>query len=372
MQAHVPALDAFGSQGAQRGQVLRQPHRSHDLGQFCCTVHAHQLQRRLGCGVDLGGPSHRPHGHGHLQRAGQVALQVFAPGAQRGVTPAARGVSMGPGFNGAPIVARGDHHRVHPVHDALIMGRRPVRIHGRKGPGRNDPIAYRLGRIVIKRQLGQGDGAVHTHQPPVSQVREDAQVHAPLAQGLDLRGQLLNRGVNGIGPHGIAHIIDQVYHQKRPNGRIFDQAHFQVARPSAQLFQQGINFSRLSQQLLFAVQDRPARGRQVGHVQHLHLPDHLGRGGGSLEAPPSAGQPRHEGSPCHHRRLFHRHGHQHLTPVDDEVQPNAQGQGVHAHGVFDHVAGGLHIQTSRAKQPAQFSRFQAGGLGQRSLALGQG
>ena len=44
-------------------------------------------------------------------------------------------------------------------------------------------------------------------------------------------------------------------------------------------------------------------------------------------------------APGHHRWLFDRHRHQHLAPVDQEIQANPQRQGVQADDIFDHVVG---------------------------------
>ena len=114
--------------------------------------------------------------HRHFQRADQVALGVLAPGAQAGVAPAAGGVGMRAGFHRAPVVAGGDHHRVHAVHDALVVGGSAVGVGGGKGPGRDDAIAHLLGReYASKASSSRRNGAARARQAAVGQVGEDAQ-----------------------------------------------------------------------------------------------------------------------------------------------------------------------------------------------------
>ncbi len=160
--------------------------------------------------MDSGGASDDADCHGHLQCTDQVSLGVAAPGAQGGVATAAGGVGVRPGFDGAPVVARGDDHRVDAVHDAFIMRGGAVRVSGGKRPGGDDPVAHCLGAEVIECQLSQWDGAARPRQTAVSQVREDAQVHPPAGDGFNQRGEALDCRVDGVGTHGIAHVIDQV------------------------------------------------------------------------------------------------------------------------------------------------------------------
>ena len=163
-------------------------------------LHAHQLERGARRGVHARGPADDADRHRHFQRADQVALAVFAPGAQRGVAPAARGVGVRPGFDRAPVVAGGDHHRVHAVHDALVVRGGAVGIGGGEGPGLDDPIPHLLGGILVKGQLIQPDGAARARQAPVGQVGQDAQVHPPAGDLLDLRGQAFQAVLTALAP----------------------------------------------------------------------------------------------------------------------------------------------------------------------------
>jgi hypothetical protein len=130
-----------------------------------------------------------------------------------------------------------------------------------------------------------------------------------------------------------------VQHEERPDGGFLDQAHLQIARAAAQLEQQRIDLVRFRQQALALGFQGGFSLLQVGDIQHLHLPDHLGSSCGSSESAAGARQARHEGSGRHHRGFFDHHRHGHFPPIDEEMLRHAQWQGVRAHHVLDHVIG---------------------------------
>ncbi len=276
---------------------------------------------------------------------------------------------MRAGFYGAPVVAGGDHHGVHAVHDALVVGSGAIGVGGGEGPGGDNAVAHLFGGIIAEGELIQVDGAARARQAPVGQVGEDAQVHAPAADAFHQGGQALHGCVDRVGAHGVAHVVDQVQHQERPDGGVLDQAHLQVARTAAQALEHRVDAGGLGQQTLFLFQEGQARGRRVGQVEHLHLPDHLGGRGLGREAARRAGQLRHKRRPGHHGRLFDGHGHQHLAPVHQEVLGDAQGQGVHADRVLDHVVGLLGAQPGASAQGRQVLRGEILALGQPGQAF---
>ena len=62
MQAHMTFLDAFGSQGTQRCQVLSQTYCGNDFAQFCYRLYPHQLEVCFGCRMHFGSPTNNSQG----------------------------------------------------------------------------------------------------------------------------------------------------------------------------------------------------------------------------------------------------------------------------------------------------------------------
>lgn len=89
---------------------------------------AQHLHCHLGGGVNFGGAAHEAHGHRHLNGAHQIAVGVLLPGCEGGVLSAAGGVGVGTGLDSAGVVAGGNDHGDDAVHDALVVGGRPVGI----------------------------------------------------------------------------------------------------------------------------------------------------------------------------------------------------------------------------------------------------
>ena len=155
--------------------------------------------------MNPGGPAHNPDRHRHFQRTYQVAIIIIPPGRETGVTTAASRISVGTGSN---------HHGIHTIHNALVVGSSAVWVSGGKSPGCDNVIAHLFSPKIIKTQLREWNGAADARQTAVRQVREDAQQHPPACQRFDQRGQALHSGIDGIGAHSIAHIIDQMQDQK--------------------------------------------------------------------------------------------------------------------------------------------------------------
>ena len=123
---------------------------------------------------------------------------------------------MRPGFDGAPVVAGGDDHRVHAVHDALVVRGRPVGIRRGEGPGLDDAIPHLFAaeraessarrecqfrnRIVqvafASRRSARLERIFKWTRPPVICF------HA--------RRQAFAGGVDRVGAHRVAHIVDKM------------------------------------------------------------------------------------------------------------------------------------------------------------------
>ncbi len=119
-------------------------------------------------------------------------------------------------------------------------------------------------------------------------------MNATTGQGFEGGRQVLGGGVDGIGAHHIAYVIDDVHHQERANSRVSNHPHFQVARATAQVLQHQVNIIQPREQFSFVRQDEVARLQGISQVEQLHLPDHLGGCAAGLESAVSLCQFSHE------------------------------------------------------------------------------
>jgi len=122
---------------------------------------------------------------------------------------------VGAGFDGAPVVARGNHDRIHAVHDALVVRRSAIRIDRGKRPRLNDAVSHALTGEVTERELFDTNGAARASHTPIGEVRKNAQVHAPAGDLFDRRRQGFASRVNGVRAHCVARVVDQVNYQER-------------------------------------------------------------------------------------------------------------------------------------------------------------
>ena len=106
---------------------------------------------------------------------------------------------MGAGLNGPPVVAGGHDYGVNAVHDALVVRRGAVRIDGCERVGFDDALSHQFAGVRFRRQRGGRDDAACPRQPPIGQIREDAQVDPAARELLNQRRQRLACGVDHIG-----------------------------------------------------------------------------------------------------------------------------------------------------------------------------
>ena len=214
MQRHVALLDALGGQRPKRREVLSESDRRHDLSQLRGGFHAQQahIQRRRGIGFQ--GAADGAHLDRHLDAAAQVAILVGPPLGERRIALSAGRVGMRPGLDGAPVVARGDGDGVDAVHNPLVVGGRPVRVHRRKVGRDDDAVADLFARVVVSSQRRVGNRAPGPGERAIRQVGKNAQEDLPAGDGLDQRRDAFAHSVGEIGPHGIAGIHEQVDNQR--------------------------------------------------------------------------------------------------------------------------------------------------------------
>ena len=205
----------------------------------------------------------------------------------------ARGVGVGAGLDGAPVVAGGERHGVDAVHDALVVGGGAVRVDVGEVGGDDDAVAHALAGEALARERGGRQRDLGARQRAVGEVGEDAQEDLALGDGLDQRGHAFAHAVDQVGAHGVAGVDEQVHDEhlavhawssgscgpRRPRRR-------RRARPCAGgscWRGRGFPAARSSTALM-------ARGMS-GHLDHLDLADQDGRRRGGREAARSSGRP---------------------------------------------------------------------------------
>jgi hypothetical protein len=131
-------------------------------------------------------------------------------------------------------------------------------------------------------------------------------VHPSAGDLLDARGEPLGGSVGGVGAHRVAGVVDQMDDQHRADRCVFEQADFEVAGAASESLQHRVDLIRFGQDGLPLGLQRQAGSREVWHVEHLHLGDHLRGGCLRLEAR-LPGEPGHKGSAGDDRRFLDSH-----------------------------------------------------------------
>ena len=91
VQRHVTALDAFGRERAQRGEVRREPGGAGDRGEPIGVVDAGELEREPRGGMDVQRAADGADRERHHELAGEAARRPLAPHRERRVRAGARG-----------------------------------------------------------------------------------------------------------------------------------------------------------------------------------------------------------------------------------------------------------------------------------------
>ncbi len=172
----------------------------------------------------------------------------------------------------------------------------------------------------------------------------------PARDLLDQRRQRLARGVDHVGAHRVAAVVDQVHDEHRAGRALGQDAHLDVARAAVQADDDRVGAVGQVDELLLLRQDFGRRSRDIAQIEHLDLADHQRLGGLGVEAAAGARQAGGETRACHHRRLLDDHRHQHVAAVDHEVGGDAQRQRVGADHVFHHLVGLFQGQAARRRK----------------------
>jgi len=270
---------------------------------------------------------------------------------------------MGPRFDGAPVVPRSEHDRIYAVHDAFVVRRGAVGIGGSEGPGLFDAEGDRFAAEATKRQRAFGDDDPGARQATIRQVAQNAQEDFAAGEPCDFRREALTGGVDGVGTHRVAHVVEQVHDEHGAGGRLRQEADFQVSRAAAQLRKDGVHGVRQGQQRRFLRQKARLRGLEIVEAHDLQLSDHHRLVGARAEAAADARQPGRQRGPRDDRRFLDHHGHQHVAAVHREIGGDAERQAVDPDDVLDHGRAVFHIQAQNAGEHGLLFGIQRGPVG---------
>ena len=197
-------------------------------------------------------------------------------------------------LDGAPVVAGSDDDRVHAVHDALVVGRCPVGVHGGEGVSGDNAIPDLFPGEIVKSQLVHRNGAPGPGDPPVRQVRKDTQMDFPARDRFYAGGQPLTGRIDRVRTHCISHIVNEMDHKERPDGRRVEHSNLEIPCSTTELFQDRVDGIGFGQQGCFIFVQFELCLFQISDVYDLHLADHERIGGRGAESAAGAGQFCHE------------------------------------------------------------------------------
>jgi hypothetical protein len=249
---------------------------------------------------------------------------------------------MRAGFHRAPVVAGRDHHRVEPVHQALVVRGGAVRIALREARRAHDAVADFLAAEAVARERAGRDAALDAHAALVAEVGENAQPQGAAAQLEQARRDAFGHGVDQVRAHRVAAVYEQVHHQHA----VAEIAWLQPAHAAAALDQP--RHARVADraQLAFVPAHAVARSRGVGHLVELHLRDHDGRIGLALEAAAFADHLRRVARGGDHRRFLDHHRHDVVDVVDLDVERERERERERADHVLDDLVRGRRLETA--------------------------
>src|SRR3989475_5531833 len=354
MERHVPALHAFGRQRSEGPEVLRQPDRGDHLREFLRRLPPEERDIRFRGRMDRGGAADQAARLRQSDRPDEISEALFLHD-REGAVPAGlpRRISVGPGLDGPPVVPGRHDDRVDAVHNALVVGRAPERVGVRERVRLEDSLDDVLSRDV----LGP-DGLFREHGPradetPHREVRDDPEIDAAARPLLDVRRDRLRHRVDGVRPHRVAAIDDQVGDHHVSPLRIHDPD-LDVLRAAAELHEHRILLVRDREDFVSVVEDRHPRPVGIRDPDKLDLPDH-DRTRRARREPTSL--PRHPSRVRGGRddaRLFNRHRDQVIALVDPEVHRDPEGDRHRADHVLDHPVDLVELQRPRVPDRLDF------------------
>ena len=123
-------------------------------------------------------------------------------------------------FNRAPVVARSEGDRVDAVEDAFVVSRGAIGVGDGKGVGVGDVFDHGCTVDGLRVETGCGNGDFGPRPPLVRQVAEDAKEGAVRRSTPPAEARYgFRRGVDGVGPHCIPRIKEQMDNEHGRSGR---------------------------------------------------------------------------------------------------------------------------------------------------------
>ena len=194
-----------------------------------CGLDAEQAHGGLGGGVRAGRSADEADRERHLERADEVAVGILLELRERGVPAVAGGVRVATGLDRAGVVARGQHDGGDAVHDALVMGGRPVRV-GLGERARRDDVVDDLRSPPSSSASNTARARVRRRSALLVRMRSSVRAAGDLG---DARGDGLGHRVDRVRAHGVADVDVQVQDDLRA-GACREDAHRDVAGATAE------------------------------------------------------------------------------------------------------------------------------------------
>jgi hypothetical protein len=142
---------------------------------------------------------------------------------------------------------------------------------------------------------------------------------------------------------------------------VLHNAHFQVACPATQLYDDRILFIGQGQDAPLGRQQLEAGSPWVANVQHLDLADHQWLVTGGCKAAAIAHQARCKAGASNNRGFFNRHRDQVIPAVDQKVGGDAQWKAKDTNDILDHM---VSLRLAEAGCPGESLRFLLGQAGE--------
>ena len=251
---------------------------------------------------------------------------------------------MGTGFDRAPVVAGRDRDRVDAVHDALVVGGRPVWVGGGDVARRDDRVADGLAIEITDGQAFRGVADAGSHYRTICEVRQYSHRHGAAADLGHARRDGFADRVHEIGAHSVPGVHVQVHGDRGLPAGQREAAHVDLANAAAPLAQTRVHRIRRLQQLPGRCLDICRRPIDVGDLRNVDLPGQQRLVAACLETAAVSGKGSGKAQSRDDRRLLDDHRRQAADPVDEEVGRDRERQAEDADDVFDDLVGGRRQQ----------------------------